>query len=100
MDKKKIQKEYKEKIKLLKNYNKFYFDKSKSAVSDDIYDELKKKILLLEEKYNFLSSKNSPSVSVGHKPSKNFKKVVHKVPMLSLGNAFSEEDLNNFEKKN
>ena len=43
MDKKKIQKEYKEKIKLLKNYNKFYFDKSKSAVSDDIYDELKKK---------------------------------------------------------
>jgi DNA ligase (NAD+) len=36
---------------------------------------------------------------VGFKPSKNFKKVKHKVPMLSLGNAFNEEDLKNFEKK-
>ena len=41
MDKKKIQIEYKEKIKLLKSYNKFYFENSKSAVSDDMYDELK-----------------------------------------------------------
>ena len=99
MDKKKIQIEYKEKIKLLKSYNKFYFENSKSAVSDDMYDELKKEILFLEEKYKFLFSKNSPSVTVGYKPSKNFNKVVHKVPMLSLGNAFSEEDLDNFEKK-
>ena len=36
---------------------------------------------------------------MGFKPSKNFKKVEHKVPMLSLANAFSEEDLLNFEKK-
>ena len=36
---------------------------------------------------------------MGFKPSKNFKKVLHKVPMLSLANAFSEEDLLNFEKK-
>ena len=55
--------------------------------------------MLLEKKYNFLKSKNSPSKIVGHKPSKNFKKALHKVPMLSLGNAFSEEDLINFEKK-
>ena len=37
--------------------------------------------------------------TVGFKPSKNFQKVKHKVPMLSLGNAFNEEDLKNFEKK-
>ena len=46
-----------------------------------------------------LISKESPSLKVGFKPSKNFKKIKHKVPMLSLGNAFNEEDLKNFEKK-
>ncbi|MDC3121189.1 NAD-dependent DNA ligase LigA [Candidatus Pelagibacter sp.] len=60
---------------------------------------MKREIILLENKYEFLKSKNSPSKSVGHKPSKNFKKANHKVPMLSLANAFSEEDLKNFEKK-
>ena len=57
------------------------------------------KCLILETKYNFLNSKDSPSNVVGFKPSKNFKKSLHKIPMLSLGNAFSEEDLINFEKK-
>ena len=61
--------------------------------------KLKKEILDLEKKYNFLKSKNSPSKNVGFKPSKNFKKSLHKIPMLSLGNAFSEEDLINFEKR-
>ena len=42
---------------------------------------------------------DSPSKIVGFKPSKNFKKVKHKVSMLSLSNAFNEEDLINFEKK-
>ncbi|MDA8783284.1 NAD-dependent DNA ligase LigA, partial [Candidatus Pelagibacter bacterium] len=46
-----------------------------------------------------LKSINSPSKTVGFKPSKNFKKVSHKVPMLSLANAFEKEDLINFEKR-
>ncbi len=99
MSKNKIQEEYLNKIKLIKKYNKFYYDKNKSLVEDIEYDKLKKQILNLEEKYNYLESVNSPSRSVGYKPSKNFKKFQHKVPMLSLSNAFSEEDLNNFEKK-
>ena len=60
---------------------------------------LKKEIIDLENKYKFLKSERSPTKSVGFKPSKNFQKVKHKVPMLSLGNAFNEEDLKNFEKK-
>ena len=56
-------------------------------------------IIDLENKHNFLKNKNSPLNKVGFKPSKNFKKVNHKVPMLSLANAFSEQDLLNFEKK-
>ncbi len=99
MKKSEITKKYLKKIKLINKFNKFYFEKDKPIVSDGVYDDLKKEILLLERKYIFLNSKNSPSQVVGHKPSKNFKKVQHKVPMLSLSNAFTEEDLKNFEKK-
>jgi DNA ligase (NAD+) len=94
-----IQKEYKKKIKLVTYYNKKYYDDNISEISDSDYDILKKKILSLEKKYNFLNDKNSPSKIVGYKPSKNFKKIQHKVPMLSLSNAFTKNDLDNFYKK-
>ena len=99
MNKKKIQSDYNKKIKLINNLNKFYYEKSKPLVSDKEYDDLKKEILTLEKKNDFLRSKISPSKIVGFKPSKNFKKVAHRVEMLSLANAFTEEDLANFEKK-
>ena len=99
MNKKKIEIQYSEKIRLFNKYNKFYYDKSKPLVSDEEYDQLKKNILLFEKEYDFLKSKDSPSKIVGYKPSKNFKKALHRVPMLSLANAFDEEDLFNFEKR-
>ena len=99
MNKKNILKTYKKKINLLRKYDFYYYDKSSPLVSDQIYDSLKKEIILLEKKNIFLQSKDSPQEIVGFKPSKNFKKIRHKVPMLSLANAFSEEDLLNFEKK-
>ena len=99
MNKNEVEKIYKQKINLLKKYNKSYFDKNTSIVSDKDYDELKRDILLLEKKNDFLKSKDSPSNVVGHKPSKNFKKSPHRIPMLSLANAFNEDDLLNFEKK-
>ena len=100
MDKKKIQIEFNEKIKIINQLNKLYYDENNPKVSDGKYDELKKEILLLESKYKFLKSKKSPSKIVGFKPSKNFKKIAHRIPMLSLANAFGKEDLINFEKKN
>ena len=99
MNKKEIQIQYKKKIRLLIRYNKNYFDKNNPIVSDSDYDKLKNEILLLENNYKFLISKDSPSKKIGFKPSKNFKKALHKVPMLSLANAFGREDLINFEKK-
>ncbi len=99
MDKKEIQKYYRDNIKKLKKYNKFYFEKSKPEVTDAEYDKLKKELISLESSYDFLRSNNSLSEIVGYKPSKNFKKDLHRVPMLSLANAFTEEDLINFEKK-
>ena len=99
MDKKTIKSKYNEKIKFITKLNKNYYNNNNPLVSDAEYDDLKKEILLLEQNYKFLKSKNSPSKIIGHKPSKNFKKSLHRVPMLSLGNAFSKEDLENFEKK-
>jgi len=94
-----IKNEYLKKIKLLQKYNKAYFDDSRSLISDQEFDALKKQIFELEKKYSFLKHKDSPSKILGFKPSKNFKKVKHRVPMLSLTNAFNKEDLINFEKK-
>ena len=99
MDKKKISKDYLHKINLLEEYNKNYYDKDNPIVSDQEYDLLKKEIIDLENSYKFLNNDRSPTKIVGFKPSKNFQKIKHKVPMLSLGNAFNEEDLKNFEKK-
>ena len=99
MNKRDIQKKYLNKLKLIEKYNKNYYDKSKPLVDDKEYDNLKREILNLEIKFSFLKSKISPSITTGYKPSKNFNKSLHKVPMLSLGNAFTEEDLYNFEKK-
>ena len=91
-------KEYKEKIKQYKKYSKKYFEDSAPIVSDRDFDLLKKEILDLEKKFNF-NDKDSPSKVLGFTPSKNFEKFPHRVKMLSLANAFDEEDLINFEKK-
>ena len=99
MDDKGLEIEYIKKVDLFQKYNKHYYNKDKPIVSDQKFDILKKDIINLENKYKFLKSEFSPTKSIGFKPSKNFQKVKHKVPMLSLGNAFNEEDLKNFEKK-
>ena len=99
MKKNLLKKEYLKKIELIQYYNQKYYNENISEISDSKFDLLKKEILELEKKHIFLNSKDSPSNTVGYKPSKNFKKVAHRVPMLSLGNAFDENDLINFEKK-
>ncbi|MDC0517904.1 NAD-dependent DNA ligase LigA [Candidatus Pelagibacter sp.] len=99
MNKKNILKEYKKKIKEYKKFNEAYYNKNNPLVSDSEFDKIKRNLVDLEKQYKFLNDSASPNNAVGYKPSKNFKKISHKVPMLSLANAFSEEDLENFEKK-
>ena len=93
-----LSKEYLKKITLLEKYNKHYYQNQKPLVSDKIYDELKNEILAIEKKQGF-SNLKSPNVKVGFKPSRKFEKYKHKVKMLSLSNAFNQEDLINFQKK-
>ena len=99
MNKKKILADYNHKISKISELNKSYYQLNKTIVPDFEFDQLKKEILELENQYDFLDHKNSPSKTVGYKPSRNFEKVKHKIPMLSLSNAFSKEDLENFYKK-
>jgi DNA ligase (NAD+) len=92
-------KEYKEKIALIEKLNKAYYHNDKPLVSDAQYDEIKKDILNFEKKNPEITDKNSPTKKVGFAPSEKFSKVKHLVPMLSLDNAFTKEDVEDFLKK-
>jgi DNA ligase (NAD+) len=95
----KIKRDYQNKIKELEKYNHHYYNESNPKVDDAKFDKLKFEIIKLEKKYSYLKSDKSPSKTVGYSPSKNFQKFKHKVQMLSLSNAFSKNDLENFNKK-
>ena len=99
MEKEKIKALYFDKIAKLNEYNKAYYDQDNPIISDHKYDRLKIGILNLENKYKFLKSKLSPTKNVGYKSSGKFKKIKHKMPMLSLSNAFSENNIVDFLKK-
>ena len=94
-----IIKNYLKKIKLIEKYNKYYYDKDAPEISDQKYDELKKKTLELEKKYLFLKKYGSINNKIGFKPSSKFNKIEHSKPMLSLENAFDKNDIKNFAKK-
>ncbi len=99
MQKKEIEKAYIKKISELKKHDEAYFEQDSPTISDKDYDIIKQEILNLEKKYSYLKNKNSPSQKVGYKPSSKFKKIKHDIPMLSLANAFSKENIEDFLKK-
>jgi DNA ligase (NAD+) len=92
-------KEYKEKIALIEKLNKAYYHNDKPLVSDAEYDRIKKDILDFEKKNPKIISKDSPTKKVGFAPSEKFSKVKHLIPMLSLDNAFTKDDVEDFLKK-
>ena len=92
-------KEYKKKISEIKKHNSLYFNHDNPKISDKEYDDLKKEIILLENKHLFLKKLNLLSKIVGAKPTNKFKKIQHLKPMLSLSNAFDKKDMFDFVKK-
>ena len=99
MKRKEVEQEYKKKINKLKIYNHAYFERDKPIINDQEYDYIKQEIIELENKYEYLKNKNSPSIKVGYKASKKFKKIKHLKPMLSLSNAFEKDDMKDFLSK-
>src|SRR4051794_36528843 len=73
-----------------------YYQDDAPTISDADYDALRQRNLAIEVRFPELVRTDSPSDRVGAKPSGRFRKVRHSVPMLSLGNAFSDEDVAEF----
>tara|TARA_B100001057_G_scaffold224214_1_gene224525 strand:+ start:19451 stop:21484 length:2034 start_codon:yes stop_codon:yes gene_type:complete len=92
-------KEYKQKISEIKKHNNLYFNHDNPKISDKEYDDLKRDIIILENKYLFLKKLNLLNKLVGAKPSNKFSKIRHLKPMLSLSNAFDKKDMLDFNKK-
>src|SRR5262245_40746276 len=77
-------------------HDKRYYQDDAPSVSDAEYDALRRRYDAIEARFPELRTPDSLSLKVGVAPSGRFAKVAHTVPMLSLGNAFSEEDVRDF----
>jgi len=99
MQKKEVEKVYIKKVNELRKHDEAYFKHDNPIISDKDYDDIKAEILNLEKEYKYLKNKNSPSQKVGYDPSGKFKKIEHDIPMLSLANAFTKENIEDFLKK-
>ncbi len=86
-------------IEMIGKANIAYYQNDAPDISDAQYDAAKRRLVALEEKFPELKRPDSPTMQVGAAPREGFAKVVHEVPMLSLGNAFSDEDVREFDER-
>ncbi len=85
--------------RLLEEHGHRYYVLAEPRISDAEYDALYQELLALEAAHPQLATADSPTRRVGGKPLDEFAQVSHRVPMLSLGNAFSDEDIVNFDRR-
>src|ERR1700694_1692827 len=83
----------------IERHNKLYYNEAAPEISDAEYDRLFHELVKLEGEHPELAAPDSPTQRVGSKPSEGFAEVVHRVPMLSLANAFDEEDVTAFDRR-
>lgn len=95
--------EAKKKIRLLREqlerHNDLYYMEARPEISDFEYDRLMRELIDLEKRFPELLTPDSPSQRVGGAPLKKFKTIEHKIPMLSLDNTYSREELEEFDKR-
>ena len=80
----------------IQQHDKRYYQQDKPTVSDAEYDELRRRYNAIEARFPDLRTFESLTMKVGAAPARGFRKVRHAVPMLSLDNAFAEEDVVEF----
>lgn len=84
---------------LLNQYGYEYYVQDNPSVPDSEYDKLLRELIDIEEAHPELKSPDSPTVRVGGEVQSSFEKVNHDTPMLSLGNAFNEQELRRFDQR-
>ena len=100
MNKNEVQKRI-EKLKDLINHHRYlYHVLNKEEISESALDSLKKELFDLEQNFPEFITPDSPTQRVGGKPIDTFKKVEHQEMMRSLNDAFSREDMDNWENRN
>jgi len=77
-------------------HNRRYYEEAAPTISDREYDQLYRELAELEKKYPEFVREDSPTRRVGGQPLKQFAQVTHRVPMLSLDNTYSVEELTEF----
>jgi DNA ligase (NAD+) len=83
----------------IEEHNRRYYEETAPTISDREYDELYRELVDLEMKFPQFASEQSPTRRVGGKPLKQFTQISHRVPMLSLDNTYSEEELREFHAR-
>lgn len=79
--------------------NYYYHVLDEPKVADEVYDQWMRELVQLEEEFPHLKTPDSPTMKVGGEPLPYFEKVEHVTPMLSLGNAFDEQELRDFDQR-
>jgi DNA ligase (NAD+) len=85
--------------KEIEYHNYRYYVEADPAISDEEYDRMFRELLELEREHPELAAPDSPTQRVGAEPQERFQKVAHLRPMLSLANAFDEEELHAFDRR-
>lgn len=83
----------------IEEHNRRYYEESAPTISDREYDALYRELKDLEEAFPKLKTANSPTQQIGDKPLKAFGQITHRVPMLSLDNTYSEEEVTDFYRR-
>ena len=99
MDRLTAEKRIAELTKQIERHNRLYYVEDRPEITDQEYDQLMRELQELEGRFPELAQPDSPTRRVGGEPLPYFEKVVHKSPMLSLGNAFNEADLRDFDRR-
>ena len=99
MDESKAKEKMNQLIDQINQYAREYYVLDKPSVPDAVYDAKFQELLQLESEFPALVRNDSPTKRVGAEPLDKFTKVEHEIPMLSLGNAFNEEDLRDFHRR-
>jgi len=99
LDRQEAEKRIEELRREIEEHNYRYYVLDDPVITDAEYDRLMRELIALEEAFPDLITPDSPTQRVGGEPLPFFEKVEHSVPMLSLGNAFSEEDLKEFDRR-